>query len=143
MIPVMEILEVVTIGLPFCAFKLICGLFFVHADLTWLGYPILLIGMIDTVINTANLLSLLFTRKRVLSACLFSARAKKNSKEEDFGNSVDTLFSFTLVAYMVGMGKLGGLPGIQLPIWNISVVLNVLGAGINRLTHSYRNLSKR
>lgn len=143
MIPFMEILEVITIGFPFCAFKIICGLFFLREELTWLAGPILLIGIIDLVINSLNLFHLILKRKRLMSACLFSSNTKRNSKEEDFRNSIDVLFSFILVAYMVGLGKLGGLPGIQLPVWNLSVVLNVLGAGINRLSHSYRNLLKR
>jgi hypothetical protein len=143
MIPLMEILEVVTIGFPFCAFKIICGLFFLREESLWIAAPVLFIGLVDTFINSLNLASLLLKKKRVTNACLFSLKTVSGSNEEDFRNSIDVLFSFILVAYMVGFGKLGGLPGIQLPVWNLSVVLNVLGAGINRLSHTYRNLPKR
>jgi len=143
MMALMEFLEVFTVGLPFCAFKIICGLVFLQQGWTFLAYPVIAIGIVDTVINSSNLLSIAFRKKRVMSACLFSMKSEMGSKQEDFTNSIDTLFSFILVAYMVGMEKIGGLPFPQLPLWNWSVVLNVLGAGIFRFTHSYRNLPKK
>lgn len=46
--------------------------------------------------------------------------------------------SFALVAIVVGLGLLAHLPRWALILWNMSVVLNVLGAGIGRLVTALR-----
>lgn len=137
----LQILEVLTVGLPFCAFKIVTGIRFEQHWLTALG-------CVDLVINIVNLLSLLFLRKRLLDACLLSFlthQLKRPTREkkwqwQDLGNSIDVLLSFSLVALMVGGGYLGSLPITYLSVWNLAVVLNVFGAGLGRLTGSIRNL---
>ena len=52
------------------------------------------------------------------------------------------LISFSLVAYMVGAGRLKLLPPGLLTFWNAAVILNVLGAGLGRFGESVRNLSE-
>lgn len=135
--------EIITVGLPFCAFKIIAGL---GLNQMWLT----IWGALDLAINSTNLLSLLVRRKRLLDACLLSlvVRAvKKPVREEksewqDLGNSADVLLSFALVAFMLGGGFLGALAPAQLKIWNISVILNVLGAGSFRLSASIASLRR-
>ena len=133
--------EIITVGLPFCAFKIIAGLGLNQLWLTtW--------GALDLAINVTNLLSLVVRQKRLLDACLLSlvVRAvKKPGSEEksqwqDLGNAVDVLLSFALVAFMLGGGFLPALEALQLKIWNISVILNVLGAGSFRLSASIASL---
>ena len=137
----MNFLEILTIGLPFCAFKIVSGLFLNQFWLTALG-------IIDLGINLTNLVFLLISKRRIFDACLLSfitRLIKKPSqtlkaKWQDLGNSVDVLLSFTLVAYMIGGGFIKDLPINYLSIWNISVILNVFGAGFGRLEISIRNL---
>ena len=138
---IMNFLEIITIGLPFCAFKIVTGLFL---NQTWLT----VLGIIDLAINLTNSVSLLIWNKRAMDACLLSfvtRLAKKPSqmakeKWQDLGNSLDVLLSFTLVAYMIGGGFIKDLPADYLSTWNISVILNVFGAGFSRLEISIRNL---
>ena len=133
--------EIVTVGLPFCAFKIIAGL---GLNQLWLT----IWGALDLAINSANLLSLIIRRKRLLDACLLSliVRAVKKPRREaksqwqDLGNSADVLLSFALVAFMLGGGFLATLAPTQLKLWNISVILNVLGAGSMRLSQSLANM---
>lgn len=135
--------EILTVGLPFCAFKIIAGL---GLNQIWLTVW----GALDLAINSTNLLSLVVRRKRLLDACLLSliVRAvKKPVREEksewqDLGNSVDVLLSFALVAFMLGGGFLAALAPAHLMVWNISVILNVLGAGSTRLSQSLLGLRK-
>lgn len=137
----MQFLEILTIGLPFCAFKCITGF---HFQQHWLT----LLGLIDLVFNVVNLISLLFVKRRVLDACFLSFLVRLIKKPEmgsmtkwqDLGNSIDVLVSFTIVAYVIGSGAIGGFDPIQLKIWNVAVILNVLGAGSSRLTTSIKNL---
>ena len=57
----MEILEVITIGLPFCGFKLLAA----QVAPGVLKYPLLIWGALDLIINIANLLSLVLRRIRM------------------------------------------------------------------------------
>ncbi len=136
--------EIITVGYPFCAFKILAGL---ALGQTWLVFW----GILDTAINTANLIALLFRRHVATDTCLLSVlvRAlKKPAHEEksvwqELGNSVDVLLSFVIVAAMLGGGFLKLLSPAQLTIWNISVILNVLGAGTSRLSGSVSALKDR
>jgi hypothetical protein len=82
-----------------------------------------------------------------MRACLslvVRALKKPTSNEkpvwQELGNSVDVLLSFVIVAFMLGGGFLKLLKPAQLMLWNISVILNVLGAGSMRLSQSLANM---
>jgi hypothetical protein len=151
-IPRLESLEVLSVGLPFCVFKIAAGIVFRSAGGAWgtIGTILLALGVVDVVINAANFAGLVLIRRRVLDACFlsFAARSfgapagKSRWTLQDFGNSLDVMISFSLVAYMVGAGRLKLLPPELLTIWNVAVVLNVLGAGLARFSESVRNLSE-
>jgi hypothetical protein len=129
--------EIITIGFPLCGFKVITGLFFNQ-------YWLIALGAIDLFINIVNLLSLIFLKRRLFDACLLSflvrliKRPNINAKPQwqDVGNAADVFLSFTLVAYVIGGGFIKLFPSDHVVIWNISVVLNVLGAGYGRLSKS-------
>jgi hypothetical protein len=136
-----QFFEGLTIGLPFCAFKIITGLYLGHS---WL----VVLGFVDTFINLFNMLGIVLKKKRFLNACLLSIiisqikrpNADTKMRWEDFGNSLDVVLSFALVALMISMGNLKFLPENHLIWWNVSVVLNVFGAGLSRITDSLKNL---
>ena len=151
-IPRLESLEVLSVGLPFCVFKIAAGVAFFQAGGArgTAGLILLALGAVDLLFNGANFAGLVLIRRRVLDACflsflarLFQAPARKSRRTlQNFGNSLDVLISFSLVAYMVGAGRLGLLPPLLLMSWNAAVVFNVLGAGLGRFTESVRNLSE-
>ena len=138
----MHCLEIITIGLPFCAFKILTGLYFRQ-------YLLVILGSIDIFINLTNLVTIIFLKKRIFDACFLSCLVRliirpttdMKSKWQDLGNSIDVLLSFSLVAYVIGGGFITMLPGKHLFIWNLSVILNVFGAGSSRLTTSIKNLA--
>lgn len=136
-----ESIEIITIGLPFCVFKMVTGLLMNQSWLVGLG-------ILDFLINGVNLISMVFLRKRVFDACSLSFLVrifKKPSKDhqekwQDFGNALDVLLSFSLVALVIGGGYIQEVPPQQLWFWNLSVVLNVFGAGYSRMTGSIQKL---
>lgn len=138
----MNILEIITIGLPFCAFKCLTGLYYRQ-------YWLVALGIIDLTINLINLLSVIFRKKRALDTCLLSFLIHLIKKPathvklqwQDFGNSVDVLLSFGLVALVIASGAIAQLPADHLRLWNLAVILNVLGAGSSRITSSLKNLN--
>lgn len=137
----MHILEIITIGLPFCAFKCLTGLYYGQ-------YWLVVLGIVDLIFNFINLLSVIYRRKRVLDACFISFMVRLIKKPhsdvkslwQDLGNSTDVLLSFILVAMVLASGAINHLPADHLQLWNIAVILNVLGAGSGRLTTSLKNL---
>jgi hypothetical protein len=86
--------EILTVGFPFCAFKLITG---VSLSQDWLTAW----GIADALINTLNLLWLLTARRRATEVCLLSlvlriARrptAEKLSSWQNLGAAGDMFFS--------------------------------------------------
>ena len=151
-VPRLESLEVLSVGFPFCVFKLAAGEALRAHGGAWslAGLLLVALGTVDLVFNAANFAGLVLIRRRVLDACFFSfaarlfsgAARKSRWTLQDFGNSIDVLLSFALVAYMVGAGRLKELGGPMLGYWNAAVVLNVLGAGLLRFTESVRNLTE-
>lgn len=136
-------IELISIGLPFCVFKIVTG---IHLQQHWLS----VLGIFDLLINITNIVSLSLTKKRLLDACTFSYLVrfiKKPSEDtkykwQDLGNAIDVLLSFTLVAYMIGWSEIVHIPQTQLTVWNISVVFNVFGAGYGRLRDSIKDLKR-
>lgn len=137
-----RIAEVITVGFPFCGFKILSGLVAqAHPNTTIqvLGLVMLGLGIFDLMINLINFLGLMIWRRRLLEACTFSLLLKKFFTNSDLGNSLDVLLSFVLVALMIAFGKLAELSAQQLFIWNLCVIFNVLGAGLNRFGHSIKS----
>lgn len=137
----MNALEIITIGLPFCGFKVVSGLFF-HQ------YWLVALGILDLIINIINFCSVIFLKKRSFDACFISFLIRilkrpsqdQRAKWQDFGNAIDVLLSFILVALMIGGGGIKEIPSNHLIFWNIFVIMNVIGAGYGRLLSSISNL---
>lgn len=138
--------EVITIGFPFCVFKLLVGALLLRLGHTVGGVLLVGLGGLDTIVNLVNFLSLLAMRRRALSPCTLALVAERsglfrtfsNDYLRDVGSSLDVLLSFTLVAAMVSFGKIGALAPAEGTTWNAAVVLNVLGAGLSRVGASVR-----
>jgi hypothetical protein len=124
--------------MPFCVFKLVTGLIALDSAAAPVGYALVALGSIDLVLNTLNLFALLVLRRRISGVCLADVLLR-----DGLGLAVDVFLSFGLVAIAIGAGLLSDAPAWTLPIWNIAVVLNVLGAGVGRLLEAMRHRRSR
>ena len=150
-----SITEVFTVGYPFCGFKILSGIALSanssHTALQAFATALILLGGLDVLVNTINLLALLMGDERKLEPCTFAIITlilRKRSRDsyftwQDFGNSIDVLLSLTLIAIVIGAGLLKHLSPQELLIWNISVIFNVLGAGLGRFFRSLNSLGNR
>ena len=144
-----DISEILTIGLPFCVFKIVTGLHLVSVSNPFTGGALVALGVLDTGLNLGNLLTFVFGKPRILPVCCLTGltawilRKKPHAREKrmDLGNSIDMAVALVLVAGMVGFGRIGALPPDHILVWNVAVVLNVLGAGLSRLNSSFRQLN--
>lgn len=146
----MPLLEVVTVGLPFCVFKLLTGLWLLDGGpaVRFLGFALFALGALDLVINTVNLVSLALLRRRALEPCLFAmlASALRPRRDpvwtwQDLGNSLDVLLAMSIVAYMIAVQAGASFPEGRRHLWNACVILDVMGAGLSRFGGSLRRLS--
>jgi hypothetical protein len=136
-----HLLAIVTIGVPFCAFKALTGtLLLATPGWGWLGVVLIALAVADLALNLASLGLTLLGRDNRLGVCTFQvlielARPRHEGWKE-LGLSLDAMLSFLLVAFVVGGNLLGRIPPPGPGLWALSVVLNVLGAGIGRLAES-------
>jgi len=146
----MQILEVVTVGLPFCVFKILAGLRAMERFPDWwlLAGALVVLGVLDLLINLVNLGSLLIFKRRTLDACVFAAAARLFKPPaspdwtwQDLGNSLDVLLAMSIVAVMIGTRAFSSFPSGQLALWNTCVILDVLGAGLSRFGSSLKRIS--
>ncbi|MBX3155328.1 MAG: hypothetical protein KF773_04980 [Deltaproteobacteria bacterium] len=127
--------EILTVGIPFCVFKLVTGLIAIESPFAVLGYVLVALGALDLALNAGNLVALLVAHRRIGAVCTAELALRG-----ELGLAVDVFVSFGLVAIVVGFGLIARMPAWALPIWNLAVVLNVLGAGGGRLLASVRRV---
>ncbi len=138
----LALFEVVTVGLPFGAFKILSGLAVLgRPGLGAIGWALVGLGAIDLALNSINLLPLAAGRPRVVGVCLTEVLLGRKRGWNDLGISADVMLSFGLVAAMIGFGLLPSLSPTARQIWNVAVILNVLGAGLGRLSSSLGRLT--
>lgn len=133
------LVEILTVGLPFCVFKLACGLPLTATSslgLRLLGWGLVGVGGVDTLLNVLSAIWVGIAGRRKLPVCCLQAltlAVRPSVRGGNVGTALDMMLSFSLVAWMIGSGALGTLTPGWLSSWNLAVVLNVLGAGALRL----------
>lgn len=134
--------EILVVGLPFSVFKLLAGLTVLRMPTLFaLGVVLLGLGALDLAFNVMNLGSFVVRRRRATDVCVIDfvvRRLDRKAPQGDLGVALDVFVSFGLVAAVVGLGLIPRMPAWAVPIWNVAVVLNVLGAGIGRLFSALR-----
>ena len=143
-LPRSELLEVVTVGLPFCVFKALGGVLLDASGQRAAALILVTWAAADFVFNLWNLGGLLFVRRRIVGTCTLAAlggarTGGRHSRGAELGTALDVLVSFVLVACVVGLGFIPRFTPEALRLWNGAVVLNVLGAGLARFAGALRS----
>jgi hypothetical protein len=136
--PGRRLFEVVTVGLPFSTFKLLVGLHLLDGSArAAAGVVLCALGALDLAMNVGNLVGLLIVRRPFGPLCVLhgAMRALRgpHAAFDELGLALDTALAFLLVAGMIAAGRLTLLAPVALAVWNVAVILNVLGAGTLRL----------
>jgi hypothetical protein len=146
----MDQIAVLTIGFPFGAFKLLLGLVSLKIlpspfD-TLIGFALIIFSFLDIMINLLNLITLVFQNRYLTDVCLltmFFEMIKGNSENgkawKEFGTALDVMLSFFIVAVIVGGDLTRYFPKFGMTLWSMSVVINVLGAGLSRMMQAINN----
>lgn len=134
-----RVIEIISVGFPYCAYKIVSGLALLKESPA--GWLLVGLGVLDTFMNLINLAA--FGRP-VFGICTLHWMATRISPRfSDLGVATDVCLSCGLVASMIALRALRVLGPDALQVWNLAVVLNVLGAGFGRLSSSLRALKKR
>ena len=132
-----RLVDVVLTGVPFAIYKAGTG-----SVLLPLGYPILgtlfmIWGVVDLLMNLINL----WLPEKVACCSLAGFGRLFSRKPGDWNErmlALDMFFSFTIVAAMLWFGGLALLDPRLGKVWDLAVVLNVMGAGATRVYESMR-----
>lgn len=134
---VLVIVEALTVGLPFGAFKTLAGIsVWTHwPALRPLGIALFALAGLDALLNLLNVAAVGLNGRRWLPVCTFQVitlRVRPSHRSAEIGTALDVLVSFLLLAAMIALGFLGDLTPFQKQVWDVAVILNVLGAGALR-----------
>lgn len=141
-----QVIEILTVGFPYCCFKVIAGVAMAaHSWLLVAGALLIGLAVFDLVVNVSNLVWLLAKRRRLLAICVSQMMLTRSWRAaphplNELGAAIDVFLSCALVASMIGFAQLSTLSSFQLKVWNVAVILNVLGAGYGRLSSSLVSL---
>lgn len=135
-----NLMSIITIGFPFAAYKFLAGDIIMNALdgalCLVLFYFFSIWAIVDFMLNFNAMMNILISGKNHDPVCFLAFIAKKMSKLlriKGIGEALDLFLSFSMVACIVGGCLLSKLSDGYIYLWNISTVVNVLGAGVVRL----------
>lgn len=143
----LSMFEIVTVGFPFCVFKLLTGQhLFSRPGWEPVGVLLLLLGLSDALLNLSNFVVFAGGRQtRIVGICTIDQVIRlfrpRRAAWTEVAASADVLLSFVLVAGMLGSMTLMQLPIEARQTWTTCTVLNVLGAGLTRVFRSVEQLN--
>ena len=125
-------------GIPFGIFKIGAGLAATVDVHPVVGLAFIVLGSVDIVMNVAWAL-----RPTLVAACLLAQVGRVvdrwvGGNLERLGLAADTLLSFVVVSTMLWFGRIGTLPHTLVLLWEVSVIANILGVGIERVAVAMR-----
>jgi hypothetical protein len=94
-------------------------------------------GALDIALNLASI-----AWPRQVSYCALSNLGRRidgrGSGYEPLLLAIDTLLAFCIVATLIASGRIGRLPGPLVSVWEVAVIANILGVGVERVWRSWQ-----
>ena len=121
-------------GIPFGVFKVGTGWYIYTSINPAIGSAVAAWGIIDILLNILSV-----PLPKPVSYCLLSnigRRIDVHTGRENLEHillAADTLITFVIVAGMIWFRHLSLLPAVLGRLWDLSVVCNVVGVGVERL----------
>jgi hypothetical protein len=124
-----------TIGIPFCAFKLLFGLSAVREGaqggpyLMVLGVIIIVWAMADLFMNIARSLLDLFHLPALFEYCTIAQAGRIVHMPMVF-LAIDTLLTFSIICAMLWSGWIANLPSGELYLWYAATTMNLISLSL-------------
>ena len=134
-----------TIGVPFCTFKLLFGLSavrngeWIHPVLLMAGYIIIFWACMDLMMNTSRAILDLLSREAPFEYCTI-AQAGRFFRMPMVFLALDTLISFLIICTMLWSGWIATLSPAELIAWSAATTMNLISLSIVGLYHEIQRL---
>ena len=125
--------QALTIGLPFCAFKMLFGLLCWRAGggaqasspLSVLGVMVMAWAAIDFLMNLARIFFQLAGRASPIEYCIIAQAGRLIGRPKLF-LAMDTLASFSIICIVLWSGWIASLSPLEARIWIAATTLNLI-----------------
>jgi len=126
--------QALTIGVPFCIFKVIFGLLALRAgassvSLSVLAWLIITWALVDVIMNLARVYFNLSGRETPIEYCTI-AQAGRFFKRPKLFLAIDTLISFSIICIVLWSEWITLLTRQELYIWYAATTLNLISVSI-------------
>ena len=124
------IFQALTIGVPFCVFKLLFGLLALrtgaaYATLSAFGWLVIAWALADLLMNLARVLFHLAGRAAPIEYCTI-AQAGRLFKRPRLFLAIDTLISFSIICFVLWSGWIARLSLQESYLWYAATTLNLI-----------------
>ncbi|HNQ26226.1 MAG: hypothetical protein KA091_02290 [Methanoregulaceae archaeon] len=129
-----------TIGIPFCIFKLLFGLTAYRTGVRWLvifGGIVIVWACLDILMNTGRSLLDLAGRNAPFEYCMIAQIGRLVHRPMVF-LAVDTLLSFVIICLMLWSGWITRLSQNELYLWYGATTLNLISLSLVSLYNEVR-----
>ena len=127
-----------TIGFPFCIFKVLCGRVAIDSGHLVAGYVLFGWGTVDFILNLLRVIQGFIGRKPKTQFCLLSAIGSL-IKQGPLFLAVDTFLAFGIICLVLWTGWIGKLTTLEIKFWLAATTVNLMSVGIVQIWCSYHN----
>jgi len=127
-------LQVLTIGIPFCVFKLLFGLLALRAgvssvSLRIFAWLVIAWALADLMMNLARIFFHIISRSAPIEYCTI-AQAGRLFKRPGLFLAIDTLISFSIICFVLWSGWITLLDRQESYFWYAATTLNLISVSI-------------
>jgi hypothetical protein len=126
--------QVLTIGVPFCIFKLLFGLLALragvpYASLSALGWLVIAWALADLLMNLVRVIFHIIGRAAPIEYCTI-AQAGRLFKRPMLFLAIDTLITFSIICFVLWSGWIVRLSLLESYLWYAATTLNLISISV-------------
>lgn len=130
-----------TIGFPFCAFKILCGLVAEREGFQLIGYILIAWGAVDLLLNFIRTFRALLKKPAVSEFCFLAIIGKLFNHAPMF-LAIDTFLAFSIICLVLWSGWITKLNKTEILFWYVATSVNLLSVAIVQIWCAYHKKKK-
>lgn len=127
-----------TIGFPFCIFKIVCGRVAVDSGYNIIGYILCFWGGIDFILNLIRIIQGFLGVKKKVQFCFLEV-VGSFFKQGPIFLAVDTFLAFSIICHVLWTGWIRKLTDIELNLWLAATTVNLLSVATVQIWCEFKN----
>jgi len=129
--------QALTIGIPFCAFKLLFGALALRSGFLAFGYLIILWAGADLIMNTSRIYFDRSGRASPVEYCTIAQAGRIFGRPRLF-LALDTMLSFGIICLVLWSGWIKLLDLSEAYLWYAATTMNLMGIAVVNIWLEYR-----